>query len=165
MKGLFFNNSVFRRSLYLNDIFAHFGGKEKNYNWLISYYEYLNSAGKYPVHNDYIFLNGLEMHELIEEGGQWVWGGFSAFEKRLSLENILEYPLPDPYENVCHVFQKDFRMTNPLAEMEIDAWDGTYSTIIMKDEQLFQKLKKEIRGSVDLYDYNQESNGSPNRKN
>lgn len=155
MKGLYFG-----KLCCVKDILEALNGKEKAYNWLVTDYEF--ALVKYPKeipdgfnYGDYAFLDGEKFAEIFKEGFQTIWGAFAAFSKDVKLEDILQYPFPNGMEGRAHVFEKDFRITNPLAEIEIDVWDGTYTTVILKDEALYVQLKNEIADCEDLEAFNE----------
>jgi len=63
-----------------------------------------------------------------------VWGIFSAFSKGVTLDEVLKYELPDA-ENPSYM-QDHVPIQHPLAEIEIGAFDSSYTTTICRDDNL-----------------------------
>lgn len=155
MKGIIIDKGE-ESSIYLKRIFSPINNIQNDYNWLIT-----NKCAYYP--NDkisnifsgkYTFITGEELTYIIEkEDFVWVWGVFSGFRKNISLDEILKYELPwaDGYTGF---WENPISIQNPLADLEIVAWDGMLTLFISKDESIVEKLAKNIPNSEDLEKYN-----------
>ena len=65
------------------------GGKNLNYNWLITEIE--TNTGDYFYDNYIILSNDELLNKLETKQIQWIWGVFSAIPKKYSKEEILNY--------------------------------------------------------------------------
>ncbi len=106
------------------------GGKNLNYNWLITEIE--TNTGDYFYDNYIILSNDELLNKLETKQIQWIWGVFSAIPKKYSKEEILNYNLPDT-ENIDKVVIKP---QHPFADIEIIAYDSTFVQIISKDDEI-----------------------------
>ena len=122
----------------LKKLFDSIDNMQLNYKWLISYPEC------YPLDPDtekmfdckYCILSGKELTDIIDkEDFQWVWGTFSGFAPATSNEDILKYRLPqnDMYPGF---WKNPLTIQHPLAQMEIVAFDSSYTLIFTKDFEL-----------------------------
>lgn len=121
------------------------GGRNLEYNWLITDIEAYPEDELYPLilEKEYLFLSNDELLNMLEKNDfQWLWGVFSAIPKKYSEEEVLKYDLPyaDLNSNIC----KDniFIIQHPLAEIEIVADDGSFVSIVSKNDEIADKFKQ-----------------------
>lgn len=144
---------------HMAKVFAAIKNAQKNYNWLIT------DAVCYPrtpsIKNlfdvKYCWLSGDELTQIVAtEDFQWIWAVLSGFEKRVSLNEVLEYPLPyaDGYGGF---WQEAVSLQHPLAGVEIVAWDSTLTLVISKEEDIILDFMRAFPRSRDLSEYNAES--------
>ena len=84
---------------YLGKVFDAMGGRQKDYNWLITDCECYPSDPKAEamVRGDSCWISGEALTALVErENFQWIWAVFSGFDKHISLREVLAHPLPTP---------------------------------------------------------------------
>lgn len=75
----------------------------------------------------------------------------------LTLTDILKYPLPYADGNT-ELWNTNICTQNPLAEVEIIAWDSTLAIIISKDNEIIELIKNHYPNAKDLLEYNSEQN-------
>lgn len=155
MHGLILNSEK-RDYTYLKEIFNAINNEQLNYNWLITDVECCPSDSEldsYFYNRDYSFMTGEELTKMIEkEDFQWIWGIFSGFKKDKKLEEILKYELPDFYYS--GYWHNPVTIQHPLADVEISAWDSSYTVIVSKDEGMLKDYKSYFKDSKDLEEYN-----------
>ena len=145
---------------HLREILQAIEPAQNNCNWLITncecYPRDLKTAELLSC--EYCFLNGPALTALVEhEDFQWVWAVLSAFEKSLTLDKILAYPLP--YADGNPEFWKNpLTIQHPLAQIEIVAFDSSLTLFLSNDSNLTNRFRIAFPDSEDLQQYN-ESNG------
>ncbi len=143
----------------LQKLFAAMKNEQLNYKWLISHYDCypLKPSLKYLLDHEYeyLILSGKELTELAEEGFQWIWGTFSAFDPSVSDEEILNHSLP---RNDCYkgFWKLPLTIQHPLAKIELVAFDSTLTLAFTKDRQLFETIKETYPLAEDLEVYNRD---------
>lgn len=130
---------------------------QNHYNWLITncecYPRDLKTAEFLSC--EYCFLNGSALTDLVEhEDFQWVWAVFSAFEKSLTLDKILAYPLPYADGNP-NFWMNPLTIQHPLAQIEIVAFDSSLTLFLAHEEELTNRFKTAFPDSEDLEEYNE----------
>ncbi len=79
-------------------LFQAIGSAQTDYNWLITALEGWPATAEdrqILLNQKYGWLTGGELTAIIEQDDfQWIWGVLSGFEKDVSLDEILKYPLP-----------------------------------------------------------------------
>lgn len=143
---------------HLKKLFNALNNIQNNYKWLLSNYECYpsDSAIQELLKNDYCILRGEEFTALVnKEDFQWIWGTFLAFDPSVSDEEILKFQLPenDMYEGF---WQVPLTMQHPLAQIEIAAFDASYTLILTKDFCVLETLKKTYPQAEDLEIANKE---------
>ena len=148
------------------------GNIQVEYNWLITGTEIVAHSDKLDALNtgvhwkyedgkpiaipapDYYFLSGEELTTIItEDDSQWIWGVLSGFEKSVSLEDILKYPLPEA-DGYKGFWENPPSIQHPLASTEIVPWDSSLILILSKNKEIVEKYKKAFPKSQDLREYN-----------
>ena len=133
-------------------------GNAMQYNWLLSSYEcYPFIPGKIPHDKDYVWLAGDEFMDIVEEYNiQFIWGIAAAFNKNITLEEVLQYPIADAQEYVGY-YQQSLTMQNPLADMEIYPIDSSFLIIVSKSQEVIEKFANEYSDSENLVQYNRKA--------
>ncbi len=155
MKGLLLEELSSRYFINLQDIFGVIGKVQKDYNWLISNYECnIYPSKKIPFDKEIVFIEGEELEQIVTSHEiQFIWGVFSGFKKEISLESILEYPIPFADGNKA-IWNSDICTQNPLADIEIIAWDSTLAVVVSKEDKFIETIKKNYPTARDLLEYN-----------
>lgn len=140
--------------LNINELFEAIN-KKLNYNWLITDFDGTQEfADTFYENNEFIWISEEKFAKYLEENiVQFIWGVISGFKKDIALDNILEYPLPYANENE-EIWSTNICMQNPLADIEIIAWDSTLAIVISKDEEVIEMIKKFYPNAKDLLEYN-----------
>ena len=104
---------------------------------------------------DYSFLSGEELTRIVtEDDSQWIWGILSGFEINIPLDEILKYPLPDA-DGYKGFWKNPPSIQNPLASMEIVAWDSSCVLLLSTEKEIVEKFKShEFPDCQDLSEYN-----------
>ncbi len=143
----------------LNSVFDSIGNIQKQYNWLIT------DCVCYPANpktaamlgDKYCWIGGEELTDLIKkERFQWIWAVLSAFDKDISLSQVLQYDLPyaDRYENF---WKLPLTMQHPLARIEIVPWDSSLTLIFSTKKGIIADFRRFFSESENLVDYNEKS--------
>ncbi|BCJ94243.1 hypothetical protein acsn021_18120 [Anaerocolumna cellulosilytica] len=143
---------------HLKGIFDGINNVQRGYNWLITDCECCTINADYSKrifqYGTYGWLSGEELTDMVnKEDFQWVWGVLSAFNKEISLEEILKYSLPyaDGYKGF---WENPISIQHPLAHMELVPWDSSCTIIICKDDRITESFMKSYPFSRDLVMYN-----------
>lgn len=151
MKGVIINKDK-RGATFLKDIFYdHF---EKQYNWLIADYECYPSEKSTAdrLNGEWCWLSGTEFSEIVEEDFQWIWGCIFAFPQNISLEEVLAYELPTADGN-SKMWKKPLSMQHPLSEIEVIAWDSTFTVAIDRKGVFVERLIHEKTNAEGIEKY------------
>ena len=156
----------------LGKVFDGIGDSICKYNWLITDSEVYSENPKFEKYNtkpyyvpkgdtfvripcpEYVFLTGEELKEIVHaEHAQWIWAVMSGFEKDVTLDQILSYPLPyaDGYKGF---WENPLTIQHPLAEVEIVPWDSSLVLVLSKQKEIVDRFKAAFPKSEDLADYN-----------
>ncbi|MCY6372656.1 DUF2691 family protein [Clostridium ganghwense] len=145
---------------YLPKVFKAIGDEQIKYNWLITdcvcYPQ--NSKLDKLFSQEYVWISGKQLTEVIhKEDIQFIWGVFSGFSKKNTLEEVLKYDLPfvDGYEGF---WVDNVSIQHPLASIEIVAWDSSLTLFISKDDDLVHKFRCGFPLSKDLSAQNTRDN-------
>ena len=145
-------------------IFQAINNKQTNYNWLIT------NCEAYPrdreleqlFSQEYIWISGEELTVIIDkEDFQFVWGVLSGFTKEIELEEVLRYDLPSADGNQAF-WVDNVSVQHPLADVEIVAWDSSYTLFISKDDNLVEGFMNAFPLSKDLSALNIKQNAEVN---
>lgn len=130
------------------------GGRNLDYNWLITDIEALpqKGNGKFEIDEEiynricdkeYVLISNDELLDILERNDfPWIWGVFSAIPKQYSEEDILEYDLPYADGNRDIYKDDSFVIQHPLADIEIVAFDSSLVHIVAKDDEIADKFKE-----------------------
>ena len=80
---------------YLDKVFAALGNIQETYNWLLTDCEC--NVDIPELEDEFCWMSGSELTALQRKyhNPQWIWAVLSAFEKSVTKEQVLEYPLPE----------------------------------------------------------------------
>lgn len=155
MKGLIIEKIRSNYFTNMKDVFDALGNIQTNYHWLITDYECnVYPTKEIPFNNPYIWIDGQTLTSIVKRNEiQFIWGVFSAFEKNVCLNNVLNYKLPFADGNK-ELWNKDVKIQHPLAESEIVSWDSGILLLISKDEKVINTFLKHYPDAIDLAMYN-----------
>lgn len=138
-------------------IFRAFGGREKEYDWLVTDLVYYASCPEFLVDTP-IFITGERLSEIVAEKnpGQFVWAVFTGFSKgtRLDLANLKLEPYADGNPEI---WRGKPHIQYPGAAVELICWDSTATVLITSDVILTESFRKFFTGAVDLEEANRKS--------
>ena len=129
---------------------------QNHYNWLITNCECFPRDLKTAklLSGEYCFLNGSALTAFVEhEDFQWVWAVLSAFEKSLTLDKILAYPLPFADGNPGF-WKNPIAIQHPLAQIEIVAFDSSLTLFLANNSNLTNRFRITFPDSEDLQEQN-----------
>lgn len=135
------------------DVFEKLEGVQNDYNWLVT--EAQITASRTPdtleliEDNKHIWLDGKEMTKAVSDVTQWIWGVLSGFDNSVSEEDALKSPLPWADCN-SELWKLPLKMQNPLAKIEMIAFDSTYLLLYTMDKSLYERFRKAYPLSEDL---------------
>lgn len=141
---------------FLKDIFSSLKDKQKEYNWLITECDIVANSTEPDAlnHGEYHFLTGDELTSIVEkDDGQWIWGVLSGFDKNISLDKILEYPLPTA-DNNASLWKNPISMLHPLSSLEIIPFDSSFVLLLSTKKEHVDMFRACFSGSEDLSTYN-----------
>ncbi len=138
----------------MKKVFNSMENDQLNYNWLIANYECFPATKEYDELFDWntVFLSGERITEIVNtEDFQWIWGTFLSFSKDISEDEIMSHKLPwsDEYKGY---YQIPLSMQHPLAETEVIAFDSTFTIVLTKSKELYDKIRMAYPLSIDLED-------------
>lgn len=136
---------------YMLKVINSIGGRNLNYNWLITDIEaYPEDTELYQIigSSNYLFLSNDELMDMLEKDDfQWIWAVFSAIPKEYSKEEVLKYKLPYADCN-SNLFKEDlFVIQHPLSDIEIVAADGSFVSIVAKEDKIVDRFKNVYKNS------------------
>ena len=109
----------------------------------MDYKKNADKIGKDELVVYYCWMNGSELMALQRKyhDPQWIWGVLSAFEKTVTKEQVLEYPLPAVRDN---------RVQHPLATFEIVPIDSSYVVVFSREKEIIDRFRAYFPLSEDL---------------
>lgn len=128
----------------MSKVFQAMDNAQLQYNWLIT------DCTCYPQNSDieklfdqeYCWLSGDELSAIIEqEDFQWIWACLCGFSKDITVEEILEHPLPSA-EDYNGYYQNPVSLQHPLSSVEIVPSDSSCTLIISKDKSIIDNYMK-----------------------
>lgn len=143
----------------LGRIFNAINNEQLKYNWLVTCCEcyFTDNEVNNFLEQDYVWISGEDLTKIIEkEDAQFVWGIFSAFSKGVTLAEVLKHELPNS-ENPSYM-QNHVPIQHPLAEIEIGAFDSTFTTLICRDDRLTNMFLAYFPLAKDLDEMNTQDN-------
>ena len=124
------------------------GSKDIYYIFHLTYSEH-NMEG-FPKCEKFIGIT-----KLVRENKevQMIWGVLSGFDPQYTLDEVLKYPKPYADMN-CELWRNPVTMQNPLAYIEIVAFDSSCTLIKCTDKKLLENIKQVFFFCEDLEIYN-----------
>ena len=137
---------------HLKKLFEAIDNKQLEYNWLITDWE-CNTDTVGTLYDEYCWLSGEELTDLVvKKDPQWIWAVLSGFDKSVTAEEVLKHKLP--FANGYGGFwKKPLSLQNPLAKIEIVAWDSYLVLILSERKEIVDSFRKHYPKSKDLIDY------------
>ena len=125
----------------LDKVFAALGNIQENYNWLLTDCEC--NVDIPELEGEFCWMSGSELTALQQKyhSPQWIWAVLSAFEKSVTKEQVLEYPLPAARDN---------RVQHPLATFEIVPIDSSYVVVFSREKEIVDRFRAYFPLSEDL---------------
>ena len=123
------------------------------FNWLVSDLDLVNfSKRTLPIdmRENYSILSSENFKELIESNAQIIWGVISAVSKNTHI-NIDENDLPFVEGNDLVWENGNLQVNN--SEIEIIAFDSSYTIVKFKNQSLSEKFKKHFDEAIELDKY------------
>lgn len=140
---------------YLKKLFESINNRQTEYNWLIT------DCTCYPsnpltddmLSKEYCWISGEELTDVVsKEDFQWIWAVLSAFDKSVSLSDVLKHDLPYA-EGYSGFWNKPVSMQHPLAKIEIVPWDSSMTLIFSDDKSIIGSFREHYPQSEDIEDY------------
>jgi len=130
---------------HMRDILASMNNEQLNYNWLVSDCQANpdHEHNKELFEREYLWLSGRELTDIfLDEDFQIIWGVFSGFRPDISLLEVLKTKLPESGFNDMDMDLSDpnFIPRHPMAEVEIQAFDSSFTIIISKNDKLVEHV-------------------------
>lgn len=132
----------------LSKIFEPLKNELKDYKWVINDIDFM-SDDILPINldEDYFILNDLELNKILNVHTQFIWGIISAVP--LDEEVYLQSNDLSFIEGNDSIWEDNkFQIEN--AEIEIIAFDSTYTIVKFKDELLSEKFKIFFDEAIEL---------------
>ena len=124
------------------------------FNWLISNYE-LNHhpSTDWPIGRDYVWLEGKKMKEIFDEYDfQIIWGVMMGFSKEVSLDDVLEHPIPFAEGNE-DFWRVDRELLHPMGTVEITSFDASLLVVVSNIDSIVEDFEKEYPDSKIFREY------------
>ena len=133
----------------MNRVFAALGDIQAEYNWLITDCEC--NVDIPELEDAFCWMSGSELMALQRKyhNPQWIWGVLSVYEKTVTKEQVLEYPLPDACDNRA-LWQLPVEVQHPLAAFEIVAFDSSSTLVISREKEIVDRFRAYFPLSEDL---------------
>ena len=140
---------------YMKKLFDAIGNRQTEFNWLITdcicYPD--NPKTDAMLSKDYCWISGDELTEIVvQEDFQWIWAVLSAFDKSVTLSEVLNYTLPFA-EDYDGFWRKPISMQHPLARIEIVPWDSSMTMIFSDDKSIIDRFRAAYFCSEDMEEY------------
>ena len=140
-------------------VFRAFGGRQREFNWLLTDVELNCDVAGLPLSDDphskdAVWLSGAALTELVEaQEVQFVWGVLSGFhpETAIDVTRVDPYPYADGNDAL---WRPGVRIQHPLAEVEIVCWDSSSTLLMSHDDDLTRRFRSFFTEAVDLDEYN-----------
>jgi hypothetical protein len=121
----------------VSSVFAAFGGKQNEYNWLITDME-LNQYPEEFIDQEKVWISGEALTELLSRfHTQFIWGVLSGFKKddKADIDRLKVTP------KAITKKLDDYKIQHPLAFVQIICFDSSQTYLFSKDEELAKKFK------------------------
>lgn len=139
----------------IKDVFDAINNKQLEYNWLITDCDCnTNNPRMIQIENNkYGWITGEELTDIVaNEEFQWIWAVLSAFDKSVTLNEVLKYDLPyaDGYRGF---WKKPLTMQHPLSKIEIVTWDSSLTLIFSENKEVVDNFREFYPQSQNLEEY------------
>ena len=139
----------------LKDVFDAINNKQLEHNWLITDCDCNTNNPRITQfeNNTYGWITGEELTDIVtNEEFQWIWAVLSAFDKSVTLNEVLKYNLPyaDGYRGF---WEKPLTMQHPLSKIEIVPWDSSLTLIFSENNEVVENFRKFYPQSQNLEEY------------
>lgn len=142
----------------LRPVFEAFGGREREFNWLLTDVE-LNF---YPPGLEYIdddretarWRSGNALSDIVKAHEiQFIWDVLSGFRTGVAIDPAAldVYPFADGNGSL---WAPGARVQHPLADVEIVCWDSLATLLLSRDDDLPRRFRLFFPEAVDLDEYN-----------
>jgi len=136
----------------LRIVFEAFGGKQREYNWLLTDIE-LNYYPEEFIGKKKLFISGDELTEIVNKNDiQFIWCVLTAFNKDIQIDiNRLEVkPFAD---GNMELWNGSPKVQHPLGIAELVCWDSSLTILITEDLELGKRFKKYFPKAQSLREY------------
>lgn len=141
---------------YLKKVFEAIDNKQLEYNWLITdcvCYLY-DKEIEDTLRQEYCWISGEELTKIVtQDDFQWIWAVLSAFDKSVTLDEVLKYDLPYA-DGYAGFWKNPLSLQTPLTQIEIVPFDSSYMLILSKDKNVIDSFKNHYPKSQDLEEFN-----------
>ena len=141
-------------------VFQAIGGRQLEFNWLITDLEYdrfgeLEKTTPPFLHSGPHWLTGTDLTQIVEQHElQFEWAVLSGFPTSVELD--LDQLAIEPYADGNPGFWvAQPQIQHPLAEMEIVCWDASATLLLCRDPMIGESFRRFFPEAVDLPAYNQ----------
>ena len=119
-----------------------------NYNWFLCDLDFI-SEKPLPINFDqnYFILKNEDFQKIVNSETQIIWGVISAVPKNINIE-INENDLPFAEGNDLIWENGNFQVNS--SEIEIIAFDSSYTIVKFKSQALSEKFKKHFDEAIEL---------------
>ena len=149
-------------------VFEAFGGRQREYNWLLTDLE----LNRYPPGLPYLpearssatrWLSGTALSEIVEtQEVQFIWGVVSGFPLSTAADAVVRISHPYADGNVA-LWAPGVSIQHPLAEVEIVCWDASATLLLSRDDDLTERFRRFFPEAVDLDQHNEVASSSRQR--
>jgi hypothetical protein len=141
----------------LQPVFEAFGGRQRDFNWLISDMEcnrYPDDRLPYDLERKPFLLSGEELTEIVNNNTiQFIWAVLSGFDKgiKIDINNLAVCPYADGNNGL---WVPKPQIQHPLATVEIVCWDSSLTLLLSQDDDLTNRFRSYFTDAQDLNEYN-----------
>jgi hypothetical protein len=155
MRGLRIDRSRSGYFTSFKEIISALSGIKSSYNWLLTSYE----CNVYPKDfispdDNYLWLTAEDFNRIatMTSDIQLIWGVLSAFPESITLDEVLDSPLPIAEGNAA-IWGRKLIIQHPLAVLELVSWDSSELLVTAKDEKLLRSFLVDYPDAIDLDSY------------
>jgi hypothetical protein len=139
-------------------VFQAFGGREREFNWLLTDFELNHYPPEITPELDRDerarWFQGSELSDLVHSHDiQFIWGVVSGFRPNVEIDPsaLTVYPFADGNSSL---WVRGTKIQHPLAEVEIVCWDSAATLLLSRDDDLTRRFRGFFPEAVDMDDYN-----------
>jgi hypothetical protein len=155
MNWIIRNTSKLKYHTNLNVLLKPIEEHLKNFKWLVSDLEINTSKmDELPINHDkdWFIINSFDMEQLRQSDTQIIWGVFSA----IKTDNEIEIEIDEmclPYADGNGLIWENANLQFPNSEIEIIAWDSSYTIIKFTNEEMSKKFSAYFNEAIQLEKY------------